>query len=50
MLVYVIYVVEYMRIGITGFGRIGKLVFRIIEEYRLNGKVEVFKPRSPNVT
>ena len=27
-----------MRIGINGFGRIGRLVFRIIEQKRLNGE------------
>ena len=27
-----------MRVGINGFGRIGRLVFRIIEAKRLNGE------------
>ena len=27
-----------IRVGINGFGRIGRLVFRIIEEKRLNGE------------
>ena len=41
-----------MRIGITGFGRIGKLVFRIIEEYRLNGHKDmtVVAINCPSVT
>jgi len=40
-----------MRVGITGFGRIGKLVFRIIEDARQNGhSMTVVAINCPSVT
>ena len=41
-----------VKVGISGFGRIGKLVFRIIEEMRhqKNGKIEVVAINCPSIT
>ena len=40
-----------MRVGINGFGRIGKLVFRIIEDLRLNNEnLQVVAINCPSVT
>ena len=40
-----------IKIGINGFGRIGKLVFRIIEDLRLKGRnIRVVAINCPSIT
>ena len=40
-----------IRIGINGFGRIGKLIFRIVEDMRLSGKnIQISAINCPSIT